>query len=36
MGLFDLFSGKKKPESPMDVFIQTMFFAENLTDAIDG
>jgi len=25
MGLFDLFSGKKKPESAMDVFIQTMY-----------
>jgi hypothetical protein len=25
MGLFDLFSGKKKPESAMDVFIQAMY-----------
>jgi hypothetical protein len=25
MGLFDLFGGKKKPETPMDVFIKAMY-----------
>lgn len=41
MGLFDIFSGKKKPETAMDAFIQAMYVnppppkRAKLSDSVD-